>query len=199
VAIVLVNERTGEKFEALTDESGAYSLVVPTGMYRADISLAGYETLKESALAVTRGDRVRVRSKWLSLTTPSPDMPRGAARTDEEWNIREAVYRYQFAHNASSVRARAAVYCLSVSATDETPPADPPSEFMRRFASDMPVVKAQSECSKSERGVLDRQTGGRGLVFSTTLLRWASSTEVEVSGGYFRRWGQRIWEHLPSE
>ena len=62
---------------------------------------------------------------------------------------------------------------------------DPPADFMKRFANNKPPVKAFSECVwPTKKGVLDKKTGERGLVFYIAAIKWVSDTEVEVTGGY---------------
>jgi hypothetical protein len=35
------------------------------------------------------------------------------------------------------------------------------------------------------RGVVDKDTGKSGLIFSVGAIKWISDTEAEVSGGYY--------------
>ena len=96
-------------------------------------------------------------------------------------DIREAVFRYQFRHNASIQGSSAAVYCLSVENN-----ADPPDDFMKRFAGFKPPVHKASDCSTDAyKGVVEKATGKRGLVFRVKSIKWISQTDAEVVGGYF--------------
>ncbi len=105
-----------------------------------------------------------------------------AARLIQEDNIREAVFRYQFDHNASGQQKKATVYCLSVGKGRS----DPSEDFMRRFADHKPPVRKVSECQINPyKGVLDKHTGAPGLAFRITRLTWISDTEAEVEGGCY--------------
>ena len=55
-------------------------------------------------------------------------------RAAEEDNIREAVYRYQFQHNASALKQNAKAYFLGIEKGKGV--ADPSDAFMKRFAGD---------------------------------------------------------------
>jgi hypothetical protein len=110
----------------------------------------------------------------------TPDKP---TQAEKEQNIREAVFRYMFDHNASGQQKRAGVYCLSLSYLD---PVDPTDEFMKRFSGHKPPVRKISECIlHSFEGVTDKLTGKAGLIFRVTEIRWISADEVEVTGGYY--------------
>ena len=57
---------------------------------------------------------------------------------------------------------------------------------MKRFANNEPRAKKVSACSSSEdKGVLDKKTGERGLIFRSGAVKWVSDDEVELSGGYY--------------
>jgi len=104
------------------------------------------------------------------------------ARLTQENDIREAVFRYQFNHNSSIQGKSAAVYCLSVGEKN----ADPSDDLMRRFAAFKPPVREASDCSTDAyRGVAEKRTGKRGVVFRVRTIKWVSETEVDVVGGYF--------------
>ena len=104
-----------------------------------------------------------------------------AARISEEADIREAVFRYEFANNSSIQGRRAAVYCLSIEGNS-----DPPNVFMKRFAEFKPPVRKISECTTDPyKGVIEKSTGKHGLVFRVKSIRWISDVEVEVIGGYY--------------
>lgn len=99
-----------------------------------------------------------------------------------EADIREAVFHYQFKRNASGQQQRASAYFLIIGEQD----GNPSDEFIRRFASHSPPVKPASRCwSSMRRGVVDKDTGRSGLIFSVGSIKWINDTEVEVSGGYY--------------
>jgi len=89
-----------------------------------------------------------------------------AARLNQEDSIREAVFRYQFDHNASGQQKKASVYCLSVG-NGQTDPSD---DLMKRFANHKPPVRKASECQVDPyKGVTDKRTGTPGLIFASPL------------------------------
>jgi hypothetical protein len=103
------------------------------------------------------------------------------ARESQTDDIREAVFRWQFDHNASGQQTNAQVYFLEVGEKS----GDPTEEFMKRFADHKPPVRKVSACTADAgKGVLDRKTGEKGLIFRVTNIKWKSDTEVDVSGGY---------------
>lgn len=104
------------------------------------------------------------------------------ARDSQTDDIREAVLRWQFTHNASGQQTNAQVYFVKVGEKG----GDPTDEFMKRFADHKPPVRKVSARSASAgKGVLDKKTEEKGLVFSVTSIKWKSDTEVDVSGGYY--------------
>jgi hypothetical protein len=112
---------------------------------------------------------------WFLRTAPNP------SRLQVEDDIREAVFRYQFQHNASGQQKQAGVYCLSVG--EKTDPSD---ELIKRFAENKPPVHKISECTVGPfDGVVDQRTHTRGLVFRVGAITWISETEVEATGGYY--------------
>jgi len=102
----------------------------------------------------------------------------------EELDIREATFRYQFGKNASGQQQAAKNFYLAVPGGGKG--TDPDDAFMKRFAGNKPTVKRLSECDSSDdKGVVDKKTGERGLIFTTGAIKWVSDTEVEISGGYY--------------
>ena len=117
---------------------------------------------------------------WIGAAGASPP-----DRATEEMDIREATFRYQFDKNESGLQRSAYAYYLSIPGKDGKR-TDPPGDFMKRFAGNKHPVKMISECTPSaDRGVIDKKTGKRGLIFHTGAIKWISDTEVEVSGGYY--------------
>ncbi len=111
--------------------------------------------------------------------------PTTLPRSAQEDDIREAVFRYQFEHNASGTQQTAQFYCLSLG--EYSKDIDPDDGLMQRFQGHKPAVKKVSQCICSpEVGVKDKEIGqSGGLVFRVTSIRWISNTEVEVEGGYY--------------
>src|SRR5689334_13010252 len=88
------------------------------------------------------------------------------ARMHDEDDIREAVFRYLFEHNASGQQKKAGVYCLSLGED-----ADPSDEFMRRFAGHKPPVRKLSQCTVGPyHGVIDKRTQKVGLKFRVSNI-----------------------------
>jgi len=99
---------------------------------------------------------------------PAPPVQDRFAAQDE---ILEAVFRYQFQHNASGIQSKADRYCLTLP-EDKNPGED----FLHRFAGNQPPVVSADQCSKK---------GGRDLFFRVQSLDWRSDEEVWVRGGYW--------------
>ena len=93
--------------------------------------------------------------------------PRSVAEPD----ILEAVFRYQFEHNASAIRQNAEKYCLALAGGERLD-----AEFLRRFAGNQPLVVAADQC--------DRRSG-RNLFFQAKIETWESDREAVVRGGYY--------------
>lgn len=91
-------------------------------------------------------------------------------------DIREAVFRYQFQHNASGQQQLAHAYFISVE------DGDPEDKFMERFKNHHPAVKKNSQAKgefKKEGGNLD------GLMFHIEAINQIGPNKVEVGGGYY--------------
>jgi hypothetical protein len=116
----------------------------------------------------------------LLIVCASGCVPNDAERLKEEDDIREAVFSYQFLHNASGRQQNAKVYFLSLHEGGK----DPSDEFMKRFAGHTPEVKKVSQCTEDD-DIRDMQTGAPGIVFRVTGIRWITAQRVEVFGGYF--------------
>jgi hypothetical protein len=99
--------------------------------------------------------------------------------TDEELDIYESVFRYQFQNNVSAQQQGAHAYYISIYRYD------PPEGYLKRFSGHLPIVLRRSECKIHEDGVIHRQTKEPGLIFTVGDIRWISESEVEVEGGYF--------------
>ena len=99
--------------------------------------------------------------------TPSQPPPRSVSEPD----ILEAVFRYQFEHNASGIQQDAERYCLTITGGEK-----PSAEFLRRFEGNRPPVVAADQC--------DRQSG-RNLFFQAKIEQWESDSEALVRGGYY--------------
>ncbi|HLX95794.1 MAG TPA: hypothetical protein VKU37_08625 [Verrucomicrobiae bacterium] len=104
------------------------------------------------------------------------------ARESQVDDIREAVLRYQFDHNASGQQKTAKVYFIGVGEKAT----DPSDDLIKRFADHKPPVrKASASHYVQGKGILDKKTGEQGLAFNVGNIKWISDTEVEVYGGYY--------------
>lgn len=103
-------------------------------------------------------------------------------RSSQEDDIREAVFRYQFDHNASGLQKRAHAFCLVIGLDDKN--SDPSDQFMKRFAHHKPAVRKASSCHWNSIQVVENRTGRAALVFWCSKITWVSDIEVSVDGGY---------------
>jgi hypothetical protein len=122
-----------------------------------------------------------ITSFLLLLVFASVGLSADDARKNQEDDVREAVFRWQFEHNASGQQKKAKAYYLQIGEKG-----DPSDALMKRFAEHKPPVRKVSACTADAgKGVLDKKTGERGLIFRVTSIEWKSDTEVDVKGGYY--------------
>jgi len=101
--------------------------------------------------------------------------------TSQELDIYEAVFRWQFVHNASAQQQRAQMYFIAVGEKDM----DPSDELLQRFAGNIPPVRKLSDSHRVQgEGILDKKTGAKGLAFRATIMQWLFDNTVIVRGGY---------------
>ena len=111
----------------------------------------------------------------------STNGPTVVQNCDDENNIREAVFRYQFLNNSSAAQQSADVYFLSLA--DET---DPDENLVARFAGHEPEVKAVSRSRIGDGGrVEEKETGRTGLIFRIDAIFPLDEKRVRVKGGYY--------------
>lgn len=103
--------------------------------------------------------------------TPVTQQPTSPSRAAAEDDIAEAVFRYEFDHNASRLQKRAEKYCLSLPGEKM-----PSAEFLQRFGGNQPPVAAADQCERKS---------GRNLFFRVLKLDWRKDNEVWVRGGYW--------------
>jgi hypothetical protein len=102
---------------------------------------------------------------------PADNNPPSPSHTAAVEDIAEAVFRYQFDHNASALQKKAETYCLSL--PGETMPS---AEFLRRFQDNHPPVAAANQCERK---------GVKNLFLRVQKLDWHGDNEVWVRGGYW--------------
>lgn len=121
--------------------------------------------------------------------TGATGAPEAPADTSGAWlsvddQVREAVFKHMFTHNASGMKDRAGVYFLAI---DEGggKRRDPSPALMARFAAQRPRVEPVSRADISfDQGVIHRQTGERGILFRIGAIKRVKDDVVEVEGGY---------------
>ena len=116
----------------------------------------------------------------LRASTAIQAPPRLEASDDD---IREAVFRHLFDHNASGQQRAAKVFCLQIEGK-----ADPSPELLRRFEGNEPRVKKASRCSFSHGpagGGVQDETGASGLIFRVDSIQHTGPDAAVVEGGYF--------------
>lgn len=99
-------------------------------------------------------------------------------------DIREAVFRHLFTHNASGLQDRADAYYLAVGPFE----LDPSDGFLKRFGDHKPPVRKVSECrppADSNDRPRNVKTGRQGLIFQVTFIRRVGLREFEAKGGYY--------------
>lgn len=105
----------------------------------------------------------------------SSDLPQASAtsasRAAAEPEIYEAVFRYQFDHNASAIQKRAEKYCLFLPGENR-----PSAQFLQRFEGNHPPVLSVDQCERRS---------GKALFFRIQRLDWRKDNEVWVRGGYW--------------
>ena len=107
-------------------------------------------------------------------------------------DIREAVFRYQFDHIKPQEKD-AQLYVLGVGASCS----DPSDEFLKRFAGHQPPVKKASASDwVQDRGRIDKETGGKALMFCAHSIAWISDTDVEVSGAHYSSMVAQIGDYF---
>ena len=110
---------------------------------------------------------------------PNPTTVAVPAAVDVD-DVREAVFRHMFGQNASGMQQGAGVYCLEVEQRD------PSSGFLSRMRDVRVPLKAVSQCSASaDKGVIDKATNKRGLIFRIESISFKDARHATVNGGYY--------------
>lgn len=110
---------------------------------------------------------------------PSQSVAGRDARRTDYWDVVEAVYRYQFNHNASAAKRKVEYFFLLLEEKD------PPESLLARFKAETPRVVPASLATSTGGGHNEhRKTGGRGLKFYIKSVKWLDADTAEVTGGY---------------
>jgi hypothetical protein len=116
---------------------------------------------------------------FLLFAFASVGFPADTGQESQTDDIREAVFRWQFDHNASGQQTNAQIDFLQVGVKC----GDPTDAFLKRFAENKPPVRMVSASNGSAgTGVFDKKTGEKGVIFRITSIVWKSDMEVEVKG-----------------
>ena len=91
--------------------------------------------------------------------------------TKDEWDICEAVFRYQFVNNRSAAKQKAEAYYLQIKRMDV------PSEFLVRFGDNTPPIKNGSQFRQ-----------GKGVLLFISQIKHRTEDRVEVEGGHDENW-----------
>jgi hypothetical protein len=86
-----------------------------------------------------------------------------------------------FEHEAQQQKAYSKILFISVEKKD------PDDKFIARFRDHIPAVKKGSESvtSGDMGGVIDKKTGGGGMLYSLGEIKWINKNEVDVDGSYY--------------
>ncbi len=104
---------------------------------------------------------------------------------DQTAAIQEAVFRYQFDHNASVGQQSAQVWFLAFGDPQEARAIDPPKEFVARFSGLKSRIGTYSEAGRTESGwVIDKTTKEYGVIFFVHDVRLTGADTAEAKGGY---------------
>ncbi len=96
-----------------------------------------------------------------------------------------AIYRHQFANNASGIKRRAAAYCIGYRFGRGAALLDAPPGLVARFRKSVPRVKIASACRFDERRgrVFDRASGRPALTFFIVGMNCGPDA-CTAEGGY---------------
>jgi hypothetical protein len=125
---------------------------------------------------------VPVASLILLLTIACPCLATDNDRASQEDDVREAVFRFQFDHNASGQQKTARAYCLAILTGEKD--SDPSSEFIKRFAHHKTRVRKASDCHCASFHVVENRFGRPALIFRVSNITWVADTGITVEGGY---------------
>lgn len=118
------------------------------------------------------------------LTPPVPPGSGPTWRAAQEEVLREAAFRYLFAHSSNT--RRLPVYYLSVGGFPWEQGAegnkDPEAEFLARFRGCEPPVQAVSALPVSSKN-WNNPVKHHWIIFRVSSIKWASDTKVKIACG----------------
>jgi hypothetical protein len=116
----------------------------------------------------------------LAALAAAPVTQKGAAespRSAQEENIREAVFRYQFAH----VELIFAYHFIAIDGKN------PSEEFLHRFRDSDPPVRPISDAERVKKPmkmVVSKDDQKQGVIFYLGPIKWNSDGKAEVEGRF---------------
>lgn len=102
--------------------------------------------------------------------------PASASSAQQEDDVREAVFRYQF----KTLDFQVAFFFISVDNKN------PSQAFLDRFRENDPIVRGASDAKfekKPVQGFVDKHTEKQGIMFRQEAVHWISDTKADVQGG----------------
>ena len=99
------------------------------------------------------------------------------ANAQNEDDVREAVFRYQF----KELNVQVAYYFISIDNKNPT------QAFLDRFRENSPEVRPAADAHFEKKpipGYVERHNDKQGIMFRQGAIRWNSETQADVEGGY---------------
>jgi hypothetical protein len=103
-------------------------------------------------------------------------------KADEELQIQQTVFRYQFEHNAAANKYD--IFCIAISKgkTDS----DAPTKLIQGLNDVRHKVVKSSDCDENAgNGVIERASGKPALMLNVGQVKWLTEDEAVVEGGYY--------------
>jgi hypothetical protein len=133
-----------------------------------------------ATLGCNGGRTKQIAAPWTPSTTQPFSSTQPAAKGPQYLNVLEAVFRYQFDHNASGAQRNVDYFFLALDQSD------PPPELLQRFKDQSPrVLPASMAKVSADEGVKHKELGGHGLIFDVTRIAWLDANTADVDGGYY--------------
>jgi hypothetical protein len=115
----------------------------------------------------------------MAALVAAPSLQKGGepSRADQEDNLREAVFHYQF----KSFELLVAYHFISVNGKN------PSAAMLQRFHGEQPPVLPVSEAEKVKKPmklVQNRNDYKQGVLFNQGQIKWISDTKADVDGSF---------------
>jgi hypothetical protein len=166
----------------------ALALVLAAGCNRGEAPSEVHAPVMPPSPAAAAGPTSPPEPAASSSATPPSETPvpmeevqpeQTSSLSPDDDALVEAVFRYQFDHNASGQQTQAKVLCLEMFGKDVS------SSVVHRLA-DNPKVRRASECDGGGgNGVSEKKTGKRGYILRVERVKRTSPTTAEAEGGYY--------------